>query len=133
MKEMALKRMEKDLITEEAMAEAIKSSGGILTEFVRLSRDAANIANMEDRSRIKEGDMKRVVAGIRNDYIRILAKEDLEILNEVKRTKRKEGDEDRFQDLLFSLAVLEYANNEVWYDVHPTIEGIIERVEAGEG
>ncbi len=125
--------MEKDLITEEAMAEAIKSSGGILTEFVRLSRDAANIANMEDRSRIKEGDMKRVVAGIRNDYIRILAKEDLEILNEVKRTKRKEGDEDRFQDLLFSLAVLEYANNEVWYDVHPTIEGIIERVEAGEG
>jgi len=133
MKEMALKRMEKDLVTEEAMAEAIKSSGGILTEFVRLSRDAANIANMEDRSRIKEGDMKRVVAGIRNDYIRILAKEDLEILNEVKRTKRKEGDEDRFQDLLFSLAVLEYANNEVWYDVHPTIEGIIERVEAGEG
>ncbi|MCW3140851.1 MAG: hypothetical protein N2V72_01535 [Methanophagales archaeon] len=133
MKEMALKRMEKDLITEEAMAEAIKSSGGILTEFVRLLRDAANIANMEDRSRIKEGDMKRVVAGIRNDYIRILAKEDLEILNEVKRTKRKEGDEDRFQDLLFRLAVLEYANNEVWYDVHPTIEGIIERVEAGEG
>jgi len=133
MKEMALKRMEKDLITEEAMAEAIKSSGGILTEFVRLSRDAANIANMEDRSRIEEGDMKRVVAGIRNDYIRILAKEDLEILNEVKRTKRKEGDEDRFQDLLFSLAVLEYANNEVWYDVHPTIEGIIERVEASEG
>jgi len=133
MKEMALKRMEKDLITEEAMAEAIKSSGGILTEFVRLLRDAANIANMEDRSRIKEGDMKRVGAGIRNDYIRILAKEDLEILNEVKRTKRKEGDEDRFQDLLFSLAVLEYANNEVWYDVHPTIEGIIERVEAGEG
>ena len=133
MREVALMRMEEDLITEEAMAEAIKSSAGILTELVRLIRDAANIANMEDRSRIEEGDVKRVVTGIRNDYIRILGKEDLEILKGVKNTKEKIGDEDRFHDLLFSLAILEYANDEVWYDIHPTIKGIIERVEAGEG
>ncbi len=133
MREVALMRMEDDLITEKAMAEAIKSSAGILTELVRLIRDAANIANMEDRSRIEEGDVKRVVTGIRNDYIRILGKEDLEILKGVKNTKGKIGDEDRFHDLLFSLAILEYANDEVWYDIHPTIKGIIERVEAGEG
>ena len=133
MREVALMRMEEDLITEEAMAEAIKSSAGILTELVRLIRDAANIANMEDRSRIEEVDVKRVVTGIRNDYIRILGKEDLEILKGVKNTKGKIGDEDRFHDLLFSLAILEYANDEVWYDIHPTIKGIIERVEAGEG
>lgn len=126
MREVALMRMEEDLITEEAMVEAIKSSAGILTELVRLIRDAANIANMEDRSRIEEGDVKRVVTGIRNDYIRILGKEDLEILKGVKNTKGKIGDEDRFHDLLFSLAILEYANDEVWYDIHPTIKGIIE-------
>jgi hypothetical protein len=51
----------------------------------------------------------------------------------VKNTKGKIGGEDRFQDLLFSLAILEYANDEVLYDIHPTIKGIIERVEAGEG
>jgi len=133
MREVALMRMEEDLIAKEAMAEAIKSSAGILTELVRLIRDAANIANMEDRSRIEEGDVKRVVTGIRNDYIRILGKEDLEILKGVKNTKGKIGDEDRFHDLLFSLAILEYANEEVWYDIHPTIKGIIERIEAGEG
>jgi hypothetical protein len=133
MREVALMRMEEALITEKAMAEAIKSSAGILTELVRLIRDAANIANMEDRSRIEEGDVKRAVTGIRNDYIRILGKEDLEILKGVKNTKGKIGDEDRFHDLLFSLAILEYANDEVWYDIHPTIKGIIERVEAGEG
>ena len=133
MREVALMRMEEDLITEEAMAEAIKSSAGILTELVRLIRDAANIANMENRDKIEEGDVKRVVTGIRNDYIRILGKEDLEILKGVKNTKGKIGDEDRFHDLLFSLAILEYANDEVWYDIHPTIKGIIERVEAGEG
>ena len=133
MREVALMRMEEDLITEGAMAEAIKSSAGILTELVRLIRDAANIANMETRSRIEKGDVKRVVTGIRNDYIRILGKEDLEILKGVKNTKGKIGDEDRFHDLLFSLAILEYANDEVWYDIHPTIKGIIERVEAGEG
>ena len=133
MREVALMRLEEDLITEEAMAEAIKSSAGIITELVRLIRDSANIANMETRSRIEEGDVKRVVTGIRNDYIRILGKEDLGILKGVKNTKEKIGDEDRFHDLLFSLAILEYANDEVWYDIHPTIKGIIERVEAGEG
>jgi len=132
MREVALMRMEEDLITEEAMTEVIKSSGGILTEFVRLIRDAANLANMENRSRIEKGDVNRVVIGIRNDYIRILCKEDIGILKEVKKTKGKIG-EDRFQDLLFSLAILEYANDEVWYEIHPTIKGIIERVEVGEG
>ena len=99
---------------------------------MRIIRDAANIANMEDRSRIEEGDVERVVIGIRNDYIRILNREDLKILKEVK-SKKEKTDEDRFHDLLFSLAILEYANDEVWYDIHPTIKGIIERVEAGEG
>jgi len=50
----------------------------------------------------------------------------------VERTKGK-TDEGRFQDLLFSLAILEYENGEIWYDIHPTIKGIIERVEVGEG
>lgn len=125
MREVALRRMEEDLITEEAMNEAIKSSGGILTEFMRIIRDAANIADMEGKNRIGKEEVMRVVTGIRNDYIRILDKGDLEILKEVKRTKGK-TDEDRFQDLLFSLAILEYANEEVWYDIHPTIKGIIE-------
>jgi hypothetical protein len=61
----------------------------------------------------------------------------LYIVNEDKMLKglktKGKTDEDRFQDLLFSLAILEYANDEVWYDVHPAIKGIIERVEAGEG
>jgi len=132
MREVALRRMEEDLITEEAMNEAIKSSGGILTEFIRIIRGAANIANMENRKRIEKRDVERVVTDIRNDYIRILNKEDIKILKEVERTKEK-TDEERFQDLLFSLAILEYENGEIWYDIHPTIKGIIERVEAGEG
>ena len=132
MREVALRRMEEDLITEEAMNEAIKSSGGILTEFIRIIRDAANIANMEDRSRIEEGDVERVVTDIRNDYIRILNRDDIKILKEVE-SKKEKTDEERFHDLLFSLAILEYANDEVWYDIHPATKGIIERVEAGEG
>ena len=79
MREVALRRMEEDLITEEAMNEAIKSSGGILTEFIRIIRGAANIANMENRKRIEKRDVERVVTDIRNDYIRILNKEDIKI------------------------------------------------------
>ena len=131
LKDVVLMRMEKELISEEALEEAIKSSGGILTEFVRIIRGAANCAHIEKRKGIEKEDVKHVVAEIRNDYIRILSKEDIGMLKELK-TKGK-TDEDRFQDLLFSLAILEYANDEVWYDVHPAIKGIIERVEAGEG
>jgi len=132
MREVALRRMEENLIAEEAMNEAIKSSGGVLREFIRIIRGAANIANMENRKRIEKRDVERVVTDIMNDYIRILNKEDIKILKEVERTKGK-TDEERFQDLLFSLAILEYENGEIWYDIHPTIKGIIERVEAGEG
>ena len=93
MREVALRRMEEDLITEEAMNEAIKSSGGILTEFIRIIRGAANIANMENRKRIEKRDVERVVTDIRNDYIRILNKEDIKILKEVERTKGKTDEE----------------------------------------
>ncbi|MBL7117289.1 MAG: AAA family ATPase [Candidatus Syntrophoarchaeum sp.] len=125
MKDVALRRMSEDLITEEALVTAIEFSGGILTEFMRIIKDAANIANTEGRERIENEDVEHAITEIRNDYIRILSKEDLEILKGVSKTKEK-TDGESFQDLLFSLAILEYSNGEIWYDIHPTIKRVIE-------
>ncbi|MGB2841592.1 MAG: hypothetical protein WBC40_03820 [Halobacteriota archaeon] len=125
MKDVALRRMSVDLITEEALVTAIEFSGGILTEFMRIIKDAANIANTEERERIENEDVEHAITEIRNDYIRILSKEDLEILKGVSKTKEK-TDGESFQDLLFSLAILEYSNGEIWYDIHPTIKRVIE-------
>jgi hypothetical protein len=58
-----------------------------------------------------------------------LLEDDLVILKEIKETHGKtlkKENEDRFSDLLYSLVILEYLNNEVWYDVHPAIKGVLE-------
>lgn len=124
-KEVAQKRMNEDLITEEALSSAIEFSGGILTEFIRIVNNAANIADTEGKARIGNEDVERAITEIRNDYIRILSKEDSEILKSVSETKEK-TDGERFQNLLFSLAILEYSNGKIWYDIHPTIKAVIE-------
>jgi len=131
MKKVALKRMDESLISEDALKLAIEYSAGVMTEFIRIIRSAGNIANTDGRSRIEVPDVEQSIADTKNDYIRILNPEDIEILKDVMRMKGK-VDGDKFQDLLFCLAILEYSNDEVWYDIHPAIKGIIERAEAGE-
>jgi len=124
LKEVALKRMEEHLITESALDKAIRFSGGVLSEFVRLIRRGANTADMEGRTRIEVKDIELAIEKIRNNYIRILSEKDYEVLRRVLRSKEK-IDGGKFNKLLFSLAILEYSNGEVWYDVHPVIKGIL--------
>jgi hypothetical protein len=70
-------------------------------------------------------DVEQSIADTKNDYIRILNPDDIKILKDVMGTKGKVGGE-KFQDLLFCLAILEYSNGEAWYDIHPAIKRIIE-------
>ena len=124
MKNVALKRMDKSLISEDALNLAVKYSAGVMTEFIRIIRSAGNIANTEGRVKIEVPDVEQSIADIKNDYIRILGPDDIKTLKDVARMKGK-IDGDKFQDLLFSLAIFEYSNGEVWYDVHPAIKRII--------
>jgi Cdc6-like AAA superfamily ATPase len=125
MKQVALKRMDESLISKDALNLAVKYSAGVMTEFIRIIRSAGNIADTDSRGRIDVSDVEKAIADTKNDYIRILNPEDIEILKDVMRTKGKVGGE-KFQDLLFSLAILEYSNGEAWYDIHPAIKRIIE-------
>ncbi len=125
MKQVALKRMDDSLISKDALNLAVKYSAGVMTEFIRIIRSAGNIADTDSRGRIDVSDVEQAIADTKNDYIRILNPQDIEILKDVMRTKGKVGGE-KFQDLLFSLAILEYSNGEAWYDIHPAIKRIIE-------
>lgn len=129
MRRIALTRMEASLISEEALDLAVEYSAGVITEFIRIIRSSGNIADTNKKERIEKEDIEQSIAEVKNDYIRNLDQEDFKILKEINETKcRTEGN--RFQDLLFSLAVLEYSNSEVWYDIHPAIKGVIERIKA---
>ncbi|WP_316966783.1 Cdc6/Cdc18 family protein [Candidatus Methanocrinis natronophilus] len=124
MKQVALKRMDESLISKDALNLAVKYSAGVMTEFIRIIRSAGNIADTDNRGRIDVPDVEQAIADTKNDYIRILNPQDIEILKNVMKTKGKVGGE-KFQDLLFSLAILEYSNGEAWYDIHPAIKRII--------
>ncbi len=129
MRNVALQRMEESLIDEDALECAIEMSGGVMHDFIRMVRESAAKAHGNGRNVIKKEDAEMVFFDTRNNYLRFLSKDDLEILKEVKRTHDKiikKEHENKFRDLLFSLVILEYLNHEVWYDVHPTIEGVIE-------
>ncbi|MFN2177186.1 MAG: ATP-binding protein, partial [Anaerolineales bacterium] len=63
-------------------------------------------------------------AEIRNEYRRILDKEDIKLLKKVNNDNRLEYT-DRLRSLLQILAVLEYRDEENWCDVHPVLRKLL--------
>ena len=130
MEKIALNRMDGGLISDDALDLAIKSSGGILQDFIRIIRNSANVASGEEKESIEAEDVERIISDIRNDYLRGLVTEHFEILRRIKSEHNKSeygrSDEETFRDLLYNLVILEYSNYSIWYDVHPAIKGILE-------
>lgn len=129
MRDVALYRMEESLIDENALEYAVEMSGGVMHDFIRIIRESAAKAQVNNKKRIKKRDVELFVSDIRNDYLRPLLEEDMQVLTEVKKTHKKflkKEYEDVFTNLLFSLLILEHQNKEVWYDVHPIVKGILE-------
>lgn len=124
MRNVALSRMEKPLIDEDALDHAVEMSGGVMHDFIRIIREAAAKAHGKGRAKIMKEDVGLVISDIRNDYLKFLSRKDINLLKNVAKNHKKLDDE-RFSAFLFSLTVLEYANDEVWYDVHPIVRGTL--------
>lgn len=115
------------LISEEALELAIEMSGGVIHDFIRIIRESAVNAYENSRNRIEKADVNAYVVDLRNDYLRILTVKDFDILRAVT-DKHEKTDADRFRELLFNLAILEYLDpeGELWYDVHPVVKGVLD-------
>ena len=115
------------LISEEALELAIEMSGGVIHDFIRIIRESAVKAYENNRNRIEKDDVNAYVVDLRNDYLRILTGKDFDILRAVT-DKHEKTDADRFRELLFNLAILEYLDpkGELWYDVHPVVKGVLD-------
>jgi len=74
--------------------------------------------------RVESVDVDWAIAEIRNEYRRILDKDDIEILKNVHEHNRLEYN-DRLRPLLQLLALLEYRNGENWCDVHPVLRAVL--------
>jgi hypothetical protein len=118
-------RMREDLIEPSAMELAISFSGGVFRELARIIRTGIGRARRRNSARIEPSDIEWATTEIRNEYRRILDKEDIKLLQKVKNDNRLEYT-DRLRSLLQILAVLEYKDRENWCDVHPVLRKLLD-------
>ncbi|MBU2610497.1 MAG: hypothetical protein KJ606_06065 [Chloroflexi bacterium] len=117
-------RMNANLIDGLALEEAIAYSGGVFREMARIMRTAIGRARRRKAGRVESSDVEAATTEIRNEYRRILDKDDIQLLKTVNENNRLEYN-DRLRPLLQLLALLEYRNGENWCDVHPVLRKIL--------
>ncbi|HET6845357.1 MAG TPA: hypothetical protein VFH29_00900 [Anaerolineales bacterium] len=118
-------RMAPNLIEAEALDAAISYSGGVFREMARIMRTAIGRARRRKASQLNGEDVEWAATEIRNEYRRILDKEDLKLLKKVAENNRMEYN-DRLRPLLQLLALLEYRDGDNWCDVHPVLRKLLD-------
>ena len=83
------------------------------------------VALEDGRDRIIKEDVERAEQEIRSDFRRILQSKDYTTLKEIYMGTTIYRME-KIAHLLHNLSVLEYTNDENWYDIHPTLVELIE-------
>jgi phenylpyruvate tautomerase PptA (4-oxalocrotonate tautomerase family) len=126
MRTLVYKRMKEELIEPEALDLSIKMSGGVFREGALIMQIAADSAIEKERGRILKEDVERAEREIRSDFKRILKSDDYNTLNEIYESNDIRGIE-KIGHLLHNLSVLEYENEENWYDIHPTLEELLKK------
>jgi hypothetical protein len=134
------KRLEDELIEEDALDVMAKLSSGVPRQLVMLARRAC-LESLKDGREIIDTDAVQAAANKqRNEYEVLLDRSQRELLKEVHENKDINNDEDH-RELLHNLSVLEYGDEEntaglqgrkIWYDVHPIVLPLIETDEASE-
>ncbi len=117
-------RMICDLIEDSALEEAVTYSGGVFRELARIIRTAIGRARRRKADRMDVADIEWAATEIRNEYRRILDKEDIKLLKRVGENNHLEYN-DRMRPLLQLLALLEYRDGENWCDIHPVLRKLL--------
>lgn len=129
-KKIAEKRVNLDLIEEKALEDAIISTGK-LTEFILTIREAAIESSSAQKDVIGLDDVLFSLEKLRRTYDRTLTVEELKKLVDIHEKKEARdiavGDS-VVRNLLFSLTVVEYENEEEgkWCEVNPLLFPLIE-------
>lgn len=119
------KRMNPELITDDAIVAVTEASGGVFREMCRVMRGAILNAGRRSAARIEVEDVRKAEDEIRTQYWRFLTQTDRQILREI-RTHNQYNQPDQAAPLLQTLAVIEYANGEPWCDVHPVLRKLLD-------
>jgi hypothetical protein len=129
------RRIPKEILAPEIAKQMVLESGGVLRELVRICNRCCRICLREIRRQPDRTDFKidavvltEAIKGLRLDFETTLGKADYTILQTTYQNFLPEDPEaEPFLDLLHGLQVLEYRNDEVWYDVHPIVTDLLRR------
>jgi nucleoside-triphosphatase THEP1 len=122
--------MEPEVINEIALA-----SGGVLRELVRITIRCCRICLTQIRQDLSRNDfiittavLAEACKELRLEFERPLGRLDYNTLVQVNQNFLPEDvQQQEFLTLLHGLYVLEYCNDEVWYDLHPIVIDLLRR------
>jgi hypothetical protein len=119
------KRVEEDLFAPGVLRTLTELSSGVPRELIALARRACLEARKADRPQIEPPAVEAAARSKRRDYQVLLTTKQIALLKRIRQSKAVENDE-ACRTLLHNLSVLEYRNWDVWYDVDPVIEPLLE-------
>ncbi|AFY45093.1 P-loop NTPase fold protein [Nostoc sp. PCC 7107] len=132
--EILQKRISSELIDKSAAEKIVVYSGGVLRELIRIANVCCLIClrlirqTPEARIVIDSQVIEQAIKEIRNELSLRLGKEDFKILKTIYEDFEPDDvKQSEFLELLHGLFILEYRNDETWYDVHPILVETLRR------
>lgn len=125
LRQIVSRRIQYGLLDYDALESLVKASGGHLRSLTTLTRNAALIAAARQSAKIELADAQRAASRLRGDFIAILESKEYPLLKARAHDKWLNSDRET-ETLLEKLALLEYANDDRWCDVHPTLRDEVE-------
>ncbi len=124
LQELVYKRISEDLITQQALNEAIKKTGGVLRHLVKVLQEASMAAMLAEKEQIEQPEVSEALKKQRNEFYRFLEESDYEALLKLEATQERTYVK---KEHLHALVALEYSNGQQWFDVHPLAKDLLER------
>lgn len=129
------RRIDADLTEPDVLRQMVLLSGGVLRELVRLGQECCRECMLRFELEPEVRDVKidhdiltAAVRELRKQYARPLGNNLYELLRQTYEsfTPPDTGDP-KFLELLHGLYVLEYENDDLWYDLHPLVTDLLKR------
>ena len=135
LQEILEKRIPHDLIDPNVMRVLVLLSGGVLRELIRLGQECCRECMLEldinpDQSDlvINADILAAAVKTLRNQFARSLGSQLYELLVKIYADfTPPDAQSPEFLELLHGLYVLEYENDDLWYDLHPLVTDLLWR------
>jgi hypothetical protein len=108
----------------ETIEQLCLMSGGHVRNLIRLVQTAIKY-NEEENLPIQASALSQAIRQLRKTYRDTVDEDQWSLLAKVHDTKQSPND-DAYRKLLFTRCLLEYREEESWYDVHPVLRGVPE-------